>query len=267
MTTRATMTIAATDGLRQMRPQLNSLDSLSRSLAVSMGPGMEALDSLSRSLAVSMGPSMEALDSLSRSLAVSMGPSMEALDSLTNLMSVSSNSVIADLQYDLITVPTYIPAQHLGSKPFRENTEQDGTDPLMGIRKSDLHPDVLQSCRIELSNGDYFHAVLEAIKGLCQKIRDLTGLLVDGSNLVEQAFAYKKRPPYIALNSLKTSSQCNVQDGFSYSLKGLILMYRNPLAHEPKITWLLGETEALSVLLQISEYHRRIDRASIRRDI
>ena len=176
---------------------------------------------------------------------------------------MSVNSVLTDLQYIVTTAPDTT-ARHLGSGAFREDTEQDGTDSLKILRKSNLHPDVLQSCGMELSNGDYFHAVLEAIKGLLQRIRDLTGLQVDGYSLVEQAFAYKKSPPFIALNALKTVSQRNVQDGFIYFLKGLILMYRHPLAHEPKITWLLGETEALSVLLQISEYHRRIDHAIIR---
>ena len=244
MTTRATMKIAATSGLGQMGPQLSSLDSLSKSLAVSMDLHMKVLDSLSRSLAVSMGPHMKVLDSLSRSLAVSL------------------DSVLTDLQYDVKTVPTYIPARHLGSGPFHEDTEQYDTDSLMVVRKSDLHPEVLRSCGMELSNGDYFHAIEEAIKGLLQRIRDFTGLKADGVSLVEEAFAYKKKIPYIALSKLATSSETNRQEGLIRALCGLIFMYRNPLTHEPRSAWPLDDTEAILVLSQISRYHSWLDSAA-----
>ena len=227
----------------------------------------KGIQQLSEAMAVSMAPTLKGIQQLSEAMAVSMAPTLKGIQQLSEAMTVSMNSFVVSLPSNIGNAPRYIPARHLGSGPFLEDTEQDDTDSLMVIRMSDLHPGVLFSCKSELSNRDYFHAVLEAIKGLCQRIRDLTGLQTDGYSLIEQALAYKKGPPYIALNPLKTSSQRNVQEGFIHQLIGLILMYRHPLAHEPKITWLLGETEALSVLLQISECHRRIDYAVIRRII
>ncbi|YCI06606.1 TIGR02391 family protein (plasmid) [Ensifer sp. D2-11] len=57
--------------------------------------------------------------------------------------------------------------------------------------KSDLtsrgvHPDVLRFCREELLADNYFHAVLEAVKSVAEKIRQRTGLVDDGAVLVDR---------------------------------------------------------------------------------
>jgi hypothetical protein len=39
-----------------------------------------------------------------------------------------------------------------------------------------VHPDVLRFCRQELLADNYFHAVLEAVKSVADKIRTMTGL-------------------------------------------------------------------------------------------
>src|SRR5882724_6384828 len=56
-----------------------------------------------------------------------------------------------------------------------------------------VHSDVLKFCRAELVEGNYFHAVLEAAKSVAQKIRDKTGLISDGSELVDEAFGIGKK--------------------------------------------------------------------------
>ena len=45
--------------------------------------------------------------------------------------------------------------------------------------------DVLRFCRPELLEGNYFHAAFEATKSVAQKLRDRTGLVLDGHALVE----------------------------------------------------------------------------------
>src|SRR6266498_2782823 len=63
--------------------------------------------------------------------------------------------------------------------------------------------DVLAFCRPELLEGNYFHAVFEATKGVAQKIRDRTGLTTDGSGLVQEAFSIRNgRKPLLAWNPL-----------------------------------------------------------------
>jgi hypothetical protein len=63
-----------------------------------------------------------------------------------------------------------------------------------------VHPDVLRFCREELLADNYFHAVLEAVKGVADKLRARTGLIDDGATLVDRALAGD--PPMLAINPL-----------------------------------------------------------------
>ena len=55
-----------------------------------------------------------------------------------------------------------------------------------------VHADVLTFCRAELVVDNYFHAVFEAAKSLAEKLRLKTGLLSDGTQLVDEALAIGK---------------------------------------------------------------------------
>jgi uncharacterized protein (TIGR02391 family) len=44
-------------------------------------------------------------------------------------------------------------------------------------------------------------------------------------------------------------------------MKGLAGAFRNPTAHEAKITWPISEQEALDILAFVSMLHRRLDTA------
>ncbi|WP_276309372.1 TIGR02391 family protein [Cryobacterium aureum] len=44
--------------------------------------------------------------------------------------------------------------------------------------------------------------------------------------------------------------------------KGLFSAFRNPVAHEPRIEWVLTEQDALDVLGTLSMIHRRLDSAT-----
>ncbi|WP_248114520.1 TIGR02391 family protein [Ralstonia pseudosolanacearum] len=52
-----------------------------------------------------------------------------------------------------------------------------------------VHAEVLNYCRAELLDENYFHAVFEATKGVAERIRTLSGLTGDGADLVNKAFA------------------------------------------------------------------------------
>lgn len=122
-----------------------------------------------------------------------------------------------------------------------------------------VHPDVLRYCREELLVDNYFHAVFEATKSVADKIRNLSGLKSDGSELVDEAFAFKSAIPYLALSSLRTESEQSEQKGFMNLLKGLFGTFRNTTAHAPKITWKIEEQDALDILSLVSLVHRRLD--------
>ena len=119
------------------------------------------------------------------------------------------------------------------------------------------HPEVLKCCRDELLAQDYFHAVQEAAKSLCDRVRTMSGLTSDGAELLKSAFSVKN--PYIAFNSLRTSSEQNQQNGLKEMLCGVIHMVRNVTAHELRIHWDVNEKDAVDILTQISYLHKLLD--------
>ena len=117
---------------------------------------------------------------------------------------------------------------------------------------------MLKYCRTELMQDNYFHAVFEASKGLAQRIRDMTGVQLDGAALIDRVFALDR--PLLALNALRTESERSEHKGFALLLKGCFSAIRNPRAHEPKILW-EGEDDAVDYLTLLSLLHRKLDAA------
>ena len=125
-----------------------------------------------------------------------------------------------------------------------------------------VHGDVLESCRAELLQENYFHAVLEATKSVAQKIRERTGLKSDGAQLVDQAFGRGKKPyPVLAFNALSTDSERSEHTGLMNLMKGFFGTFRNPTAHAPRISWEITEQDALDMMTVASLLHRRLDDA------
>ena len=103
------------------------------------------------------------------------------------------------------------------------------------------------------------NAVFEAVKGLAQRIRDLSGLGSDGGELITEAFSVKS--PIIAFNSLQTETERSEQKGIANLMIGLFGAIRNPTAHAPKITWAMPEQDAIDVFALVSFIHRKLDNA------
>ena len=120
-----------------------------------------------------------------------------------------------------------------------------------------VHAEVLNYCRAELLDENYFHAVFEATKGVAERIRLLSGLNGDGADLVNKAFAGQQ--PVLALGPLTTESEKSEQKGFANLLIGLFGAVRNPLAHAPKTNWPMSEQDALDILTLVSLIHRKLD--------
>ncbi len=124
-----------------------------------------------------------------------------------------------------------------------------------------VHPAVLKYCKEELLVDNYFHAVFEATKSVAEEIRAKSGLISDGVALVDEAFSFKSKVPYLALNRLQTESERSEQLGFMNLLRGLFGTFRNTTAHAPKITWPISEQDALDILSLVSLIHRRLETA------
>jgi uncharacterized protein (TIGR02391 family) len=127
------------------------------------------------------------------------------------------------------------------------------------LEQRQVHSDVLAFCREELLKDNYFHAVFEATKSVADKIRNKSGLLSDGAELVDDVFALKN--PVLAINTLRSETEQSEHKGFANLLKGVFGTFRNVTAHAPKIHWTIEEQDALDLLTMVSFLHRRLDRA------
>lgn len=120
-----------------------------------------------------------------------------------------------------------------------------------------IHSQVEKYCIKDYLQRDYYDAVFEAAKGLAQRVRDITGLTLDGGKLFQTAFS--KNNPYIFFNALKTDSEISEYTGLKELLESIFHLVRNPAAHTPKINWHIDETKALDILTLISFAHKYLD--------
>lgn len=127
------------------------------------------------------------------------------------------------------------------------------------LQDRQVHPDVLVFCREELLHDNYFHAVFEASKSLADKVRTLSGMKLDGVQLVDAVFSIEN--PVLAINSLRSPTEQSEQKGFAMLLKGVFGTFRNVIAHAPRVSWRIDEQDALDLLTMASYLHRRLDRA------
>src|SRR3546814_11008898 len=56
-----------------------------------------------------------------------------------------------------------------------------------------MHSEVLKYCRAELMEENYFHAVLEAVIGVAERLREMSGLGMDGAALIKRVFSVKSQ--------------------------------------------------------------------------
>lgn len=127
------------------------------------------------------------------------------------------------------------------------------------LEQRQVHPDVLSFCRPELTQENYFHAVLEATKSISGKLRDKSGLTGDAGQLAQAALG--GNPPRVAFNSLRTEIEQSEQRGLCNLFVGVFGTFRNPVAHGAKVSWLISEQDALDLLTMVSFLHRRLDQA------
>lgn len=125
------------------------------------------------------------------------------------------------------------------------------------LEQRNAHEEIFKFCKAELLAENYFHTVFEATKSIAQIIRDRTGLIEDGSALVDKAFSLNNGP-LITINDLSTETKKSEHKGFVNLLKGVFGMFRNPIAHSPSIIWEMNEQDALDMLSTISLIHRKL---------
>ena len=92
------------------------------------------------------------------------------------------------------------------------------------LEQRNVHTQIIRYCKSELLQDNYFHAVFEAMKGLLQRIRDISGSNEDGNRLIENIFSSN---PIVIINDFQTQSEQDEHKGFCNLLKGLCGMFRN----------------------------------------
>lgn len=131
------------------------------------------------------------------------------------------------------------------------------------LRRRGTHPDVLRYYTEELLARNTFHAQLEAAKSIFDKTRARAGLTGDGAALVDAALGLGQTGvPVLAINTLATHTERDEQKGFANLIKGLSSMFRNPVAHDPRLNRTITDDELLELFTTLSMVHRRLDTAS-----
>lgn len=126
------------------------------------------------------------------------------------------------------------------------------------LSRRDTHPDLLRYCTVELLQKNNFHALLEAAKSIPDRIRYETGQSGDGSELVKATLT-NASGPLLAINAGRTATDRSEQSGFANLVAGLLGLYRNPTAHDPKIHRVVSDEELIEALTAMSMVHRRLD--------
>jgi uncharacterized protein (TIGR02391 family) len=129
-------------------------------------------------------------------------------------------------------------------------------------RIAGLHPSVREVAERYIEHHMEV-AIFEAFKAVNNRVRELTALAADGSDLMAKAFGDDKDPdPRIRLADLSSESGRNIQSGFKLIFMGAVRGIRNPDAHE--LFRPVDEQEGLEHLGLASMLMRRLDSAKIK---
>lgn len=120
-----------------------------------------------------------------------------------------------------------------------------------------LHPVICEHSFQHYINGHYREAVFNAIVAVFDLIRERTGLDLDGSSLVNEAFSLERAR--LILSEIDSESGRNDQKGFMQIFSGAYLGIRNPKAHS--LVHDLDKTKAAQYLVFASLLARRVQEA------
>lgn len=128
------------------------------------------------------------------------------------------------------------------------------------LRRRGTHRRVLDYCTDELLQKNNFHAMLEASKSIPARLREMAGIQGDGAGLVDATLSWSSGP-LIAINDGVSDTDRAEQAGFANLVKGILGMFRNPSAHDPRLHREVTDDELLEALTMMSMVHRRLDTA------
>jgi len=123
-----------------------------------------------------------------------------------------------------------------------------------------LHPNIRQAADRFIESDHLDMAIFEAFKAVNLRVKAMSGLSLDGQDLMAKAFGDDSDPnPPIKVADLKTETGRNIQSGFRFMFMGAVRGIRNPDAHE--LFEPVSESEAFEELGFASMLMRRLDDA------
>jgi uncharacterized protein (TIGR02391 family) len=128
-------------------------------------------------------------------------------------------------------------------------------------RLAALHADIRQVTERFVENH-LDVAIFEAFKAINNRVKEMTGLDLDGSRLMDAALS--GTTPKIQFGDLSTQTGRDIQQGLYFLFKGAVQGIRNPDAHEKFKP--LDEEEGLEYLAFASMLMRRLDGANLKEE-
>ncbi|WP_199487839.1 TIGR02391 family protein [Actinomadura spongiicola] len=104
------------------------------------------------------------------------------------------------------------------------------------------------------------------MKGVSERLRQMSGLTSDGAALVDQCFEVGTGTPVVRINAYRTESEVSGHCGFANLFKGIFGTFRSLSAHTQRAAagWALTEPDALDLFPMLSLVHRRLNAANVR---
>ena len=155
-----------------------------------------------------------------------------------------------DLQHTLLTI----------LNDCGVDTAIDNEDVLERFDKNQFHPEIIAHCKGLYGQGNYFHAVFEAVKVYNNLVKSKTQSAEDGTQLMHRV--WDARNGVLKVNACASETDRNVQDGIRFLSAGLMSAIRNPTAHEPALQWPVDEQDAIDILSLVSFLLRQCDKAA-----
>jgi len=123
--------------------------------------------------------------------------------------------------------------------------------PIHLFDKMQFHLKVIEASSSCFVAGNYREAILNAFISLIDYVKEMTGLDLDGDDLMNQVFSFNydkeqrkiTKYPIIRINELKNKTDRDEQHGFMFLCKGAAAFIRNPKAHK-----LIVQTDPLHTL-------------------
>jgi uncharacterized protein (TIGR02391 family) len=121
-----------------------------------------------------------------------------------------------------------------------------------------FHHKIIQHARKLFVEGNYFHAVFECCKVYDKEVSQKSRIQDHGAGLMSKAFSLSGP---LKLNTQRTETERNEQEGVMHLSRGIMSAIRNPQAHEPALDWPISREDALDLLSFLSFLFRKLDNA------